>query len=888
MSRQASTPREQSGVALVALLVLLLLAASYAFYRQGNLGDQRLSQRETLLRQLNQAKDALITQAAINTTQPGRLLCPDQLGDGISPLLTRDDCDGWSVGGPDFYTGWLPWKTLDLTQGGDASGSNLNYVLTRWFGGNRTTPPLNSDTTTTLRLDVPAGNASNDIVAVIIAPRGPLDSRNADGDAYFYNGGSDTPDDNDVVVAVTRQELMTAVEQRVANELRACLEDHSTATGNPQRTYPWPAPLSNTLFKGVEGSLFGMLPETQPGNPELALQETISKLSILKNELILPSTVEQAKTQAATLSLLQQTAAYARALFDQLYTVALALNISARNASQAFSTLDATLVNATANKTIFSALAGTLPGAISDALPSLVNLQTALDNAGFDIFLTELQTQNATLGTALGIARATTTVTTLNNVLTSVNEFNNRLLNYASTPNPDIEALITSAFNASAVAAIDLNTAKKTLAPADITTALNEAQALYDSNQILAAAITSLHDIARSASDIAAAQATLAANDSTANRQTLASTLGAARSQTSSIGTGTIAMAQARTLALQALDDAITLANRQDSELTALQSAATQAASALGSLSVVLNDNVVVESLKTMAASLTAATQQVPTTVTAGKALRVPVKAVIYWSDTAAAQADTIATAARRGIINGVPAQADSASSAYTAASRLLDSLDGDTGSMTLLDRYIANPSTTTLSDATAALSGTQSALTAVLAAAQRIDGNLTAGMAGAAVPTVWYGGRCTPFAPPTGSATWWTSNGWKNLFFYQISDRIRPTTGQLLINGAGNYRHVVISAGRSIWSNASAPCDWKAQDRSLLPRTTAAYLEGGNAHTSRDGDAKTPVKTFAATALTAKSKSELDALLPGCIAPINYPTSEKYPIITFNDRLAY
>ena len=54
-------------------------------------------------------------------------------------------------------------------------------------------PPLNSDTATSLRLDLAAGGASNDIAALIIAPRGALDTRNADGDDYYYSGNSGTP-----------------------------------------------------------------------------------------------------------------------------------------------------------------------------------------------------------------------------------------------------------------------------------------------------------------------------------------------------------------------------------------------------------------------------------------------------------------------------------------------------------------------------------------------------------------------------------------------------------------------------------------------------------------------------------------------------------------------
>jgi hypothetical protein len=215
----------------------------------------RIRHEGKLLLQLTQAKEALIAYAVIDDKKPGRLPCPDRLGNGIPPLLARDDCEE--------YGGWLPWKTLDLTDAGDSYGSNFRYHLSPLFGGDKTTPALNSDTPTSLHLDTPSTAPGNDIAAIIIATRGSLDPRNADGDDYFYNGSSDSPDDNDLIIAVTRQELMAAVEQRIANALRTCLEQHAKSPDNLQQTYPWPAPLSNTTFKGATQSLFGMLPDTQ-------------------------------------------------------------------------------------------------------------------------------------------------------------------------------------------------------------------------------------------------------------------------------------------------------------------------------------------------------------------------------------------------------------------------------------------------------------------------------------------------------------------------------------------------------------------------------------------------------------------------------------------------
>lgn len=95
---------------------------------------------------------------------------------------------------------------------------------------------------------------------------------------------------------------------------------------------------------------------------------------------------------------------------------------------------------------------------------------------------------------------------------------------------------------------------------------------------------------------------------------------------------------------------------------------------------------------------------------------------------------------------------------------------------------------------------------------------------------------------------SWWNNNQWKNLVFYQISDVSSQAQGRLQVNQSGNYRVVVVNAGRAL----------PGQNR--LTRTTANHFEGINADPTRDGDATAPSITF-----------------------INQP-----PSATFNDRLAY
>ena len=153
------------------------------------------------------------------------------------------------------------------------------------------------------------------------------------------------------------------------------------------------------------------------------------------------------------------------------------------------------------------------------------------------------------------------------------------------------------------------------------------------------------------------------------------------------------------------------------------------------------------------------------------------------------------------------------------------------------------------LAAATAALNTTLAQTGTLLNNASALDSGLDSGSA-EAMPTVWYGSACAFLQPASGSSSWWTANNWANTTFYQISDRVRApaSPGTLTVNGSGAYRVVAVSAGRVIGT----------QNRGT--RTTANFLEGINADTSRDGDAKNPVTVFA-----------------------NAPVSG-----TFNDRLGY
>lgn len=838
MKRAGITRRRQSGIALIALLVLLILAGSFALYRSLDASGERARLAQSLLLRMAHAKEALAAYAVTDAKRPGRLLCPDLVGDGISPLLSRDDCDA--------YKGWLPWKTLDLETGSDDTGTKLYYVLSPLFGGDRLTPPLNSDTATVLRLDQSAGSASNDIAALIIAPRGALDTRNADGDDYYYSGRTGIPDDNDVVVALTRSELMAAVEKRVANELRACLEEHAADPLNTAQTYPWPAPLSNDIFKGAVKSLFGMVPATQPGsNPDEVLRKSINDLKTAKTAL------ESASTATAQLAAVQQIsalAAYARALYDRLYLVAADLEAKARAAESTFKSLDDTL-----EETSTSTLAS-VPGAMQAALPALASLREALANSGFDVFMMELQVENPLLNTKIIAATTSPSADNFGKLKSQINVFIKKLFEYSTTPNPTLTSLLNNGLVLASQAYSDADRAQDVAADSVLVDkAIASARALYDANLNLYTTVLANRinvdgsDISFRREQIASTLAEFSAQPDTTAEQALLSALTATQALVTSIATASSSVVVARGNALNTIDAALS-ALRTASISPLSRSTTTAAIATLDTLATTLldnGDNIAKETLKNAAQILNTATQAAPATVTAAKSLLTPVKDVIYWADAAADQAALLARAARKSTW----ATSDSDSSAYTAARKLLASLDGGTGTIAALESYIAAPTDAAKKTAAqSALAKTQTQLAATLTAAGKLDVLLESSLADAATPTVWYGSRCSLFAPPTGSDSWWSANGWSRLFFYQISDRVRAGSGKLKVNGAGNYRVVVIAAGRSL----------AGQNRTT--RTTANFLEAGNADSSRDGDAKTPVSVFSNAPLSA----------------------------TFNDRLAY
>ncbi len=870
MKRQPPSARKQSGIALIALLVLLILAGSYAFYRSANVGFGSSQRDAKVYATLARAKEALIARAVTDANRPGSLPCPDLItnnvgfanvpGDGKADMFTMTQCPS--------YVGWLPWVTLDLPELTDDTGTRLWYVLTPELRDDDSAQPINSDRALTLRLD---GTADN-VAALVIAARAPLgsqtrpsnnpadylDGENGNGNDGIFISGPPSATFNDMVVAITRQELMAAVEKRVAGEVKTCLEEHAASAGNTGHTYPWPALLSIGTFRGAAGSLFGQVPTTQPGaGPESQLQQSTGALTNAKNVLASAST---ASDQMAALLVVNDAALYARTFYDRLQNVASALAQAADSSRTGFATLDADIGSATTNGRISRTERNALRAEAITVKVNLTALQNVLADSGIDPYPGEVLAQDLLLQqkaiAATGAPTAATFTALRNQALVLV-----ELFSLSTTPNPDISAARTSALNA---ATTTVNAAASAAAsPANaalVAAAGSAAQALVTADNNLRSTITAsrinLHssEISVRADLLASLLAAVTSNPGATTAADLANGIADLQAVTTSLATASSRVVAARSTVLSTLSNALSAAQTAN-DFPLIQSTANTAIAAANNLATAIannGDNVLKESLAAAAAQYLAAQATfnavTPPTQAAMlpyvRAVQDPAADIAYWAQITAHVATDIATQARKG----PAAVTDNSTSAYSLADHLVSGISGSGGSQALLQAYVDAPTNAAKqAAATAALNATSAQLDTLLTSAGTLDSVLDSGSA-EAFPAIWYGSTCAFLQPASGSSSWWTANNWANTTFYQISDRVRAASGKLQINGAGTYRVVALSAGRALG----------AQNRAT--RTTANFLEGINADPSRDVNAKTPVAVFS-----------------------NAPVSG-----TFNDRLGY
>jgi hypothetical protein len=312
----AISHRHQQGVVLLALILVVLVGSSALLLGKLNERAQVFAREVQTQAALRQAKQALI-QYAVSYPElhedsdripgPGYLPCPDQ-DPGIdyipgSGADQREDMVGETNCAESTGTtvGRLPTRDLGLDNLVDAAGERLWYAVAQEYKLNQLSRHvMNSETPASLRVD----GGAEEIVAVVIAPGAPIDGQdgrgtalddlyddpvanktwrdvvaeyleddnatNTDGEFVTAPTAAGSPpactdgslDDeeikakcfNDQLITITRQELMAAVEARVANDVRAALVGYRNVAGG---AFPWLAPFSDPKRGGRHAASIG-------------------------------------------------------------------------------------------------------------------------------------------------------------------------------------------------------------------------------------------------------------------------------------------------------------------------------------------------------------------------------------------------------------------------------------------------------------------------------------------------------------------------------------------------------------------------------------------------------------------------------------------------------
>jgi hypothetical protein len=862
MKTRAVTRRQQSGVAMLFLLVGLILAGGYAFYRSANIGQTRTQQSNNVATTLARAKEALIARAVTDINRPGSLPCPDLItnnagfsnypGDGQADMFTLTQCPS--------YIGWLPWVTIDLPESTDDTGTRLWYALSPSLRDDDSAHPINSETIAALRID-----GGGEIAAVIIAPGAALagqtrpsnnpadylEGDNANGDNNYVSGPASATF-NDVVAIITRQELMAAVEKRVASEVKVCLEQHALAAANTTHSYPWPAPFSSLNFRGKSGSYFGQLPATQPNaGLNASLLENISQVQAAKNTL---STATQASDQSTTAQQLTETLSQARNLYDVMYVVATKLWQSASITANSSAALDTEIANdlipsSTGRVAIINSEQTRIRTAAQTVSDQVDGIYTTLDDSGIDVFPNQLKLRSEQYQAQKNAANAQSIQLLLANSTTTHADIGPALANALATST----AAITAANNLSATptnAAIITAAANAATA---LDTAINTLQSTINSSRIN----RHYSEISPSSTQLNTLNNLVSNSPNASNATALASKLTETKALLQSIQTGASAILATRSASVTAIDQALPAAQASvDYPLIN-----TTTSSAISSINTLVNtmitndDNLTRTSLASAindfkteqaifaALNIVSTDDRVPYAVNLQN-VTVDLK---YWANLVVAEADSLARQAK-GVPIAIGQDFSNVTPLGTSAYQIAENaLNSSQNAATAVQAYINTPTSAKQTAASTALADALSTAGSLLSAATTLDASLNSS-ASSALPIIWLSSRCDAFRDTANS--WWINNQWKNLVFYQISEAIRSATpGRLLVNQSGNYRVVVINAGRAL----------SGQSRGT--RTAFNYFEGTiNADASRDGDASTPALTF----------------------------SNQTPSATFNDRLAY
>lgn len=308
MNVRAAT--RQRGAALLALLAVIALAASWFVVKQINTetGAIAAARKNRNAEVLNKAKQALIGYVAAQAAKdgennPGAMPCPENPGD-FDSVTGRQGLVGTTCG--TTTVGRFPWRTLGLDRLVDSSGEPLWYVVgPGWGVATGANTSINSHSVGQLMVD----GIPNSAVALIIAPgpafsaaasagcaawsqvrspagipdwRNYLECENASSpaDASFVTTGP-SGSFNDQVIVITAADVLPAIEAAIASriereiapQLRAAYNGGTWSGSTATPAIPFAASFTDPSTSAMRGALAqyqGLLPlshaETSPGS----------------------------------------------------------------------------------------------------------------------------------------------------------------------------------------------------------------------------------------------------------------------------------------------------------------------------------------------------------------------------------------------------------------------------------------------------------------------------------------------------------------------------------------------------------------------------------------------------------------------------------------------
>ena len=297
--------RRERGIALLLVLLVIVLGASYAGMRGLQAAYAKPERDARTMAALQQAKQALLGYAAnqvrligvssgLGTDVPGALPCP-------AATLAVNDADygrsrqtcNVSVVAPTILLGRLPFRTLEVPELIDSSGEGLWYAVSESFRNNAIgMTAINLHTRGRIRLKADGVVQQSRIVAVIMAPGAPLAGQvrgttaerqdpvnyleryevspvaGVDFDFYAGRPTDEAPPFNDVIVTITEAELFDAIENVVAHRLdqtvMPLVAAHRAFWGSlPNATGSFDPSRAATALGGQRDEYWGQLPVGQ-------------------------------------------------------------------------------------------------------------------------------------------------------------------------------------------------------------------------------------------------------------------------------------------------------------------------------------------------------------------------------------------------------------------------------------------------------------------------------------------------------------------------------------------------------------------------------------------------------------------------------------------------